>query len=113
MRDEIWKDSSKREQNYHEAKCLLEKALATHPNDKVTLIIYGTVLCDMGCHKEAIKYLKKAIDQGSNNKHAFYNLGVALMNCSTYENAMIYMKKARSKQTGARTWEAYFDPMAH
>ncbi|WP_444921918.1 tetratricopeptide repeat protein [Microbulbifer sp. CnH-101-G] len=101
--DETWKDSSKWHQNFDEAKGLLEQALRTNSDHEMTLINYGTVLCDMGNHKEATKYLKKAIDQGSNNKHAFYNLGVALINCSTHENAMIYMKKAKSKQASALT----------
>ncbi len=111
--DETWKDSSKWNQNFDKAKGLLEAALELDPNDEVTLINYGTVLCDMGSHKVAAEYLRKAIDQGSENKHAFYNLGVALINCSTHENAMIYMKKAKSKQADAHTWEAYFDPMGH
>ena len=111
--DETWKDSSKWHQNFGEAKNLLEEALEHSPNDESTLINYGTVLCDMGNHTEATEYLRKAIDHGSENKHAFYNLGVALINSSTHENAMIYMKKAKSKQSGALTWEAYFDPMGH
>jgi Tfp pilus assembly protein PilF len=111
--DETWKDSSKWHQNFDEAKCLLETALGKNSSDEVTLINYGTVLCDMGNHKEATEYFRKAIDYGSKNKHAFYNLGVALINCSTHDNAMIYMKKAKSKQAGALTWEAYFDPMGH
>jgi Tfp pilus assembly protein PilF len=111
--DETWKDSSKWHQNFDEAKSLLEAVLDKAPNDEGTLINYGTVLCDMGNHKEATEYLRKAIDQGSANKHAFYNLGVALMNCSTHENAMIYMEKAKSKKAGVLTWEPYFDPMGH
>ncbi|WP_428240825.1 tetratricopeptide repeat protein [Gynuella sp.] len=111
--DGTWQNSAKWHQNFDEARRLLEGALAMAPNDKSTLINYGTVLCDMGNHKEATTYLKKAIDQGSENKHAFYNLGVALINCSTHENAMVYMKKAKSKKAGALTWEAYFDPMGH
>lgn len=110
---EIWKDSSKWHKNFEEAKSLLETTLKSNPNDEITLINYGTVLCDMGSHKEATEYLRKAIAQGSENKHAFYNLGVALMNCSTHEDAMIFMKKAKSKQAGALTWEAYFDPMGY
>jgi Tfp pilus assembly protein PilF len=111
--DETWKDSSKWRQNFEDAKGLLETALNAAPNDEDTLINYGTVLCDMGNHKEAVEYFRKAINQGSQNKHAFYNLGVALMNCSTHENAMSYMKKAKYKQACALTWEAYFDPMGH
>ena len=111
--EETWKDSSKWHQNFAETKKLLEGALVVAPSDEVTLINYGTVLCDMGSHKEAAEYLKKAIDEGSQNKHAFFNLGVALINCSTHENAMIYMKKAKDKQAGVLTWEAYFDPMGH
>ncbi|MFC6635434.1 tetratricopeptide repeat protein [Microbulbifer taiwanensis] len=111
--DETWKDSSKWHQNFNEAISLLETALDKAPNDEFSLINYGTVLCDMGNHKEATEYLRKAIDQGSENKHAFYNLGVALINCSTHESAIIHMKKAKSKQAGALTWEAYFDPMGH
>ncbi|WP_149980891.1 tetratricopeptide repeat protein [Pseudoalteromonas rhizosphaerae] len=111
--DETWKDNSKWHQNFDEAKSILEQVLHNHTDDELTLINYGTVLCDMGKHQEAAEYFKKAIDQGSNNKHAFYNLGVALMNCSTDENAMFYMKKAKSKQACALTWVAYFDPMGH
>ena len=111
--DETWKDSSKWHQNFDEVKSLLEAALITMPNDEVTLINYGTVLCDMGSHKKAAEFLRKAIEQGSENKHAFYNLGVALMNCSTHEEAMTYMKKAKTKAADALTWEAYFDPMGH
>lgn len=111
--DEAWKDSSKWHQNFDEVKSLLEAALITMPNDEVTLINYGTVLCDMGSHKTAAEFLRKAIEQGSENRHVFYNLGVALMNCSTHEEAMIYMKKAKTKAADALTWEAYFDPMGH
>ncbi|MFO6423573.1 tetratricopeptide repeat protein [Motilimonas sp. KMU-193] len=111
--DETWRDRSKWHQNFDEAKNMLESALSANPSDEATLINYGTVLCDMGKHKEAAGYLRKAIEQGSGNKHAFYNLGVALINCSNHENAMIYMKKAKSKQAGTLTWEAYFDPMGH
>jgi Tfp pilus assembly protein PilF len=111
--DETWKDRSKWHQNFDEAKGLLEQVLHDHPDDELTLINYGTILCDMGSHKEASEYLKKAIEQGSENKHAFFNLGVSLMNCSTHENAMIYIKEAKSKLPGTLTWEAYFDPMGH
>ncbi|TQV84357.1 tetratricopeptide repeat protein [Aliikangiella coralliicola] len=110
---ETWKDSSKWHLNFDEAKRLLERALSLAPDDETTLINYGTVLCDMGNHKEAAEYLRKAIDHGTVNKHAFFNLGVALMNCSSHENAMMFMKKAKSKMAGALTWEAYFDPMGH
>ena len=68
--DETWKDSSKWHQNFEKAKGMLEAALDIAPNDEVTLINYGTVLCDMGSHKVATEYLRKAIDQGSENKHA-------------------------------------------
>ncbi|WP_428818763.1 tetratricopeptide repeat protein [Microbulbifer sp. MCCC 1A16149] len=111
--DETWKDSSKWHENFNEARKLLEGALSVDPSDETTLINYGTVLCDMGRHKDATKYLKKAIDQSSKNKHAFYNLGVALINYSSHDDAMVYMKKAKAKKEGVLTWEAYFDPMGH
>jgi len=111
--EETWKDKSKWHQNFKEAKSLLESALNKKLDDEVTLINYGTVLCDMGRHRQAVDYLRKAIDQGSVNRDAFYNLGVALINCSDHEDAMIYMEKAKSKQFGTLTWEAYFDPMGH
>ena len=111
--DETWKDSSKWHVNFDQAKKLIEEALASSPDDESSLINYGTILCDMGEHKEAAEYFKKAIEQGTENKHAFYNLGVALINGSNHKNAMFYMKKAKSKRVGADTWEAYFDPMGH
>lgn len=111
--EEAWKDGARWQQNYDEAKRLLERALGSSPHDEPTLINYGTVLCDMGDHQEAIGYFEQAIDQGSVDRHAYTNLGVALLNCATQDIAMAFLTRGKSKQAGALTWEAYFDPMGH
>lgn len=110
---EAWTDSKKWQESFDRAKEILKKALSLRPEDETTLINYGTILCDLGDHREAAQYFIEAINRGSEDKNAFSNLGIALINCGDIEKAMDYIKEANSKRASPLTWEAYFDPQAN
>jgi len=98
--------------NIAEAEALLSEALASDPNNTLTLTCLGTVLCDEGQYARAAELLQRAVTLGSSDRNTFFALAVATMNISTQEEARPLFARAGELQAMAQSWEAYFDGQA-
>jgi Flp pilus assembly protein TadD len=110
--DEIWRDMRKFTANYRRAQALLRSALARERNNTLLLTCLGTILSDVGRHREAVVLLKRAMALGATDRHTVFNLGVATLNAGNHAGAMRLFRKASGRPRPG-TWEAYFDPHGH
>jgi cytochrome c-type biogenesis protein CcmH/NrfG len=111
--DEVWQGIGDWETNYRCARALLTAAVRADPDNPKLLTCLGTVLSDMGSHRQAIAMLAKAVKLGATDRHTFFNLAVATLNTGAHARAMRLFEKAGKLKPRAGTWEAYFDPQAH
>lgn len=104
---------AKWEENLQLAEAGLRKELEARPQDSELLTCLGAVLCDQGRFAEAQAVLGKAIQCGSLDRNTYFNLAVALLNTATHTQAKVMFGKSNTLAASERTWQAYFDPMAH
>ena len=62
------------------AKEVFAEEVRKHPDNKLYLYNYGSLLLQTGNYDEAIKYLKQAVELDSSYTNAWYNLGAAYQN---------------------------------
>ena len=110
---ECYGSPGKWEENLQLAESGLREELEAHPQDSEVLTCLGAVLCDQGRFAEARDVLSKAIQCGSRDRNTYFNLAVALLNTATHAQAKLMFGKSNTLVASERTWQAYFDPMAH
>ena len=107
--DEVWKDSSKYDENYDFITSSLLNELNNNPDDIVSLTNLGAAYCDTGKYKQAEEQLRKAIVLGSNDRNTYFNLGVAIINSASQEEAKHYFKESNKLSENELTYNAYID----
>lgn len=110
---ECYGNPDKWEENLQLAEAGLREALEARPQDSELLTCLGAVLCDQGQFAEAQAVLSKAMQCGSLDRNTYFNLAVALLNTATHAKAKLMFGKSNTLVASKRTWQAYFDPMAH
>jgi Tfp pilus assembly protein PilF len=110
---EVWRDLTRWNANYRRVHRLVKTALVKEPRHTLLLTALGTMLCDMGRHREATTVLQRAIALGAKDRHTVFNLAVATLNAGHHDPAMTHFRKAGMLKPRSRTWEAYFDPHGH
>jgi predicted Zn-dependent protease len=111
--DDVWRGVARWETGYRRAHALLRAAVGREPRNTLLLTCLGTILSDLGRHREAVNVLKRAVARGANDRHTVFNLAVATLNAGRHESAMTLFRRAGRLRPRRNTWEAYFDPQGH